>query len=373
MPGGETMNSKERIVVAMSGGVDSSASAILLSEEGYDVVGVAMQVWDYRNHGGNSSKATCCAPADFDDAREIAEKSNFPFYVFDFEESFEDSVINPFIESYLDGLTPNPCLDCNRKVKFGRLRERALSFGASKVATGHFAQIKDKLNGEYGLFTAKDRTKDQSYFLYAIKQEELSKTIFPVGKMQKSEVREYLKTKGFKLASKPESQDICFVSGTVSEFIEKKRGKLPQGDIVNSKGDVIGRHTGIYGYTVGQRKGIGIGSANPLYVLEVDRTDNKIVVGEKDELAKKEFFLNNVNWISGKEPNELVARVKLRYRHEGELCKINNLGNGRVRLEFLENWTAVSPGQAAVFYSVEPDMEGDYEVFGGGIIEKETR
>nr|MBP9837958.1 tRNA 2-thiouridine(34) synthase MnmA [Pseudomonadota bacterium] len=309
----------QRVVVAMSGGVDSCASALLLADQGYSVIGVAMQVWDYQKNGGSSSRATCCAPSDFDDAREIATSRNFPFYVFDFEDSFYDAVIKPFVNSYIAGKTPNPCLDCNRKVKFFQLRERAKSFGADKVATGHYAQIKEKSDGSFGLFTSKDLMKDQSYFLYALNQDDLKTTLFPVGAMTKPEVREILSKNGFEIASKAESQDICFVSTSVSEFVEKESGiAAKKGLIKDEAGNSLGEHQGVYNYTVGQRRGLGVSAKNPLYVLNIDETENQITVGPKDSLERDFFYINEVNWIAGNIPNSPInARVKLRYRHPG--------------------------------------------------------
>ena len=380
------VSEQKTIVVAMSGGVDSSAAACLLAERGHNVIGVAMQVWDYRNHGGNSKRATCCAPADFDDARDVADAKGFPFYVFDFEDSFEEAVINPFVRSYLDGFTPNPCVECNRKVKFKELRRRAASLGYSTVATGHYAQIKELDDRSLGLFTSKDKRKDQSYFLYALTQEELRHTLFPVGGMVKDDVREYLAERSLDVATKAESMDICFVSGSVAEFIEKKSGEKPKsGNIVTTQGEVIGTHEGIHNFTVGQRKGIKGGSPHPLYVLEIDSSTNNVQVGSENELQKREFSVFDINWISGKPPVDAVrSLVKLRYRSEPVLCEIRpsrstidaNSANdarstGNATLHFVNNWTAVSPGQAAVFYSTEPDSEGDYQVLGGGTIGKD--
>lgn len=363
----------EKVVVAMSGGVDSAAAALLLQEQGYDVVGISMQVWDYRRGGGNEKRATCCAPADFEDAREVSRRGEFPYYVFDFEESFEESVINPFVNSYLKGETPNPCVECNRKVKFKELRRRAAALGADYVATGHYAQIKPKSDGTLGLFTSKDTRKDQSYFLFAMTQEELGKTLFPVGAMQKSIVREYLRERGVPvMAEKPESQDICFVSSSVPEFIEKKTGKVPvSGEIRTEDGVVIGEHGGIHQFTVGQRKGLGGGSPHPLFVLQIHPDESAITVGPEEALRREEFFVRDVNWVSGKVPTEpLRSLVKLRYRNAGVPCELSVEPDNRVRGRFLEDWTAVSPGQAAVFYSVEPDSEGDFEVLGGGTLDR---
>lgn len=366
-------NLNERVVVAMSGGVDSAAAALLLREEGYDVVGISMQVWDYRRNGGNSKRATCCAPADFEDAREVSRHGDFPYYVFDFEDSFEEAVINPFIRSYLKGETPNPCVECNRKVKFKELRKRAKTLGAKYVATGHYAQIKDVAGGRLGLFTSTDNRKDQSYFLFAITQEELRETIFPVGNMTKPEVREYLRQKGvMTVAEKSESQDICFVTSSVPEFIEKKTGEKPRsGNILNEQGELLGEHSGIHHFTVGQRKGIMGGAKHPLYVLRIEPDSDEIIVGPEDSLERTEFSVKGINWIRGEAPTKpFESIVKLRYRNRGVRCKVNPISATEANLSFLGEWTAVSPGQAAVFYSLEPDATGHVEVFGGGAISR---
>lgn len=361
---------KEKVVLAMSGGVDSCAAGILLSKAGYEVIGVSMQVWDYKNHGGSSSRATCCSPSDFDDARKISEKFNFPFYVFDFEESFRKEVIDKFVNTYLEGRTPNPCLDCNRKVKFHELRNRGRAFGANKVATGHYARIKEKGDGSLGLYTSKDKDKDQSYFLYALKENELRETMFPVGDMIKEEVREVLRQEGFSIASKAESQDICFVSSSVSDFINKREGVDRSGEIKDSHGKKLGEHSGIYNYTVGQRKGLGVSAPNPLYVLQINPDDNSVVIGDKAELEKEDFYLSDVSFVSNSKPTEpFKAKVKMRYRHEGVDCLVTPLEGERAYVKFLDSWSTVSPGQAGVFYSTELDADGSREVLGGGIIE----
>ena len=366
---------QELVVVAMSGGVDSSAAALLLAENGYSVVGISMQVWDYRKNGGNSTRATCCAPADFDDAREVADARGFPFYVFDFEDSFHDAVIKPFVASYLAGTTPNPCLDCNRKVKFEELRRRGAALGARYVATGHYAQVKPSVTnpGRPGLYTSRDLNKDQSYFLYALTAGQLERTLFPIGGMTKPEVREYLRRQGFGVSEKRESQDICFVSGTVPEFIEREFGKQErQGEIVDSAGAVRGQHEGIHHYTVGQRRGLGVSDKNPLYVLKIDPENNRVEVGSKDELERSEFEVAEMNWIPWQTApaDPFEARVKVRYRHNGVRCRITPQPDGGATMEFLDGWTAVSPGQAAVIYALEADKDGDVEVLGGGIIRR---
>lgn len=366
------MEANERILVAMSGGVDSCAAALKLHRAGHQIIGVAMQVWDYRKNGGNAKRATCCAPADFDDAREVASKYGFPFYVFDFEDSFYEKVIEPFINSYLTGYTPNPCLNCNRHVKFKALRERARALGANKVATGHYAQIARLHDGRYGLFTSLDTEKDQSYFLYAMTQSDLAETLFPVGAMQKTAVREYLDQQRCEVAHKSESQDICFVSGSVGSFVEReKKMQANSGTIVDAAGNTLGQHSGVYHYTIGQRKGLGIAAKNPLYVINIDIDKNEVVVGEKEELKSEAFLVREINWISGDAPaDQIIANVKMRYRHEGVLCKITPIDRTTARLDFVSDWSTVTPGQAAVFYNTEAWEDGSFQVLGGGIIEK---
>ncbi len=359
----------EKIVVAMSGGVDSSAAAMLLHEQGFFVIGVSMQVWDYRKNGGASSRATCCAPSDFNDARSIATTSGFPYYVFDFEDSFQEEVITPFVNEYLRGRTPNPCVECNRKIKFQQLRKRASSFGVETIATGHYARVRKNSDGSAALFTARDETKDQSYFLYSMTQNDLQHTMFPVGEMTKPEVRNYLHSKGLSLSEKKESYDICFVSSSVGEFVKKHTSEDKAGDIVLKDGTKLGSHRGYYQYTIGQRKGLGLSAKNPLYVLRIDAETAEVEVGEKKDLEKASFVVRDVNWISGKTPQEpFTALVKLRYRNAGVRCRIEPRDSETIEAFFLDNWTAVSPGQAAVFYSEQAGKEELRELFGGGVI-----
>lgn len=370
---------EERVIVAMSGGVDSCAAALLLAEAGWQVIGISMQVWDYRKSCSGTSRASCCAPADFEDARAVADRCGFPFYVFDFEDSFDKEVIAPFVESYLHGRTPNPCLDCNRKVKFKLLRERGELLGASLVATGHYAQIKPLPDGKLGLFTGEDREKDQSYFLYALTQQDLCRTLFPVGGMRKTEVRAYLEEKGFRIAQKPESQDICFVSGAVGDFVRERVGAVGLGGkVIDVSGQVLGFHDGYFRYTVGQRRGLGVSAAHPLYVLEVRPDTREVVVGSKDELRHSGFLVASPTWVSDEAPKEpFYGVVKLRYRHQGVRCEIRpqrqvEAENGSsvdvVEVIFENDWTAITPGQAAVFYLDDSDGEGAARVLGGGTI-----
>lgn len=369
---------QELVVVAMSGGVDSSAAALLLQQQGYEVIGVSMQVWDYRASASEGAGKSCCAPGDFQDARRVAALGEFPFYIFDFESSFRQEVVEPFIEAYLSGLTPNPCLDCNRKVKFRDLRRRASSLGAKKVATGHYAQIKALAEGKRGLFSARDQEKDQSYFLYALSQEELSRTLFPVGGMKKSEVREYLASRGLDFGAKEESQDICFIATDVGDFIEAQRGAQAAGEIISNEGRVLGRHQGIHRFTVGQRRGLGVSSEEPLYVLAIDSERNQVIVGKKEELRRESFRVSALSWVAGVAPGEqFEAEVKVRYRHAGIRCMVaikeDAAGSPYAQVKFQNEWSSIAPGQAAVFYRSERDAAGDLQVLGGGIIEAEAQ
>lgn len=366
-------------VVAMSGGVDSSVAALLLHQQGERVLGVSMQVWDYRQHGGSCSKATCCAPSDFNDARRVCAVLGVPYYVFDFEKIFRAKVIDRFVSEYQQGRTPNPCIECNSKVKFAALRERAYSFGAEAVATGHYAKI-DELDGRLRLLRGKDREKDQSYFLYRMKPEELARTKFPLGDLTKPEVRELAKEAGFVTAEKPESQDICFVSGEAWEFVERYSGSAGQGGTIRDReGEVLGSHDGIHRFTVGQRRGIGIGgSRGKLYVLQIDPTTQEVVVGEKAELERDHFYIEDLSWVQQSvaealnKGNSVSGIIQLRHRHEGVPVYISLIGSVdeassseslRAKVSFAKEWATVSPGQAAVLYCID-----NQEVLGGGVV-----
>lgn len=368
--------SNQRVVVAMSGGVDSSVAALLLAREGVEAVGVSMQVWDYRQNGGCSSRATCCSPDDFTDARLVAAKVGIPYYVFDFEKTFRQKVIDKFVDSYLNGITPNPCIECNSRVKFSELRDRARALGADAVATGHYARIVTKPRGDLCLLRGIDRDKDQSYFLYRLSPEELGETIFPVGHLKKDEVRQIAATAGLTTAQKAESQDICFVSGAAHEFVARIAPRKPSpGAIVDLDGGVVGQHDGVHRFTVGQRRGLGLGgSGEPLYVLDIDAETSKVVVGQRRDLERESFRLEECSWVSPALASRVAANqfpiveqgiVQVRSRHAGTAAELTITAKSEATVRFLGPWSAVSPGQAAVFYAAD-----DEEVLGGGTIVK---
>lgn len=331
-----------------------------------------MQVWDYRNHGGASSRATCCAPDDFTDARKVASTIGIPYYVFDFEATFRREVIDKFVASYERGETPNPCVDCNNKVKFRELRERARTFGAPMVATGHYARVVRDESGSH-LLRGVDSAKDQSYFLYGIQPNELTETLFPIGHLTKPEVREIAREAGLVTAEKSESQDICFVSGSAKDFVARI-GRGTKGGVIRSRsGEKLGEHDGIHGFTVGQRRGIGVGgTSEPLYVLAIEPETRDVIVGPKAELEVGEFQVLSPNWIApstrkilsdSSGPNEFKALAQLRHRHPGVPVDVTILPDGSARARFTHEWTPVTPGQAAVFYDLS-----NTEVLGGGTI-----
>lgn len=366
------------VVVAMSGGVDSSVAAHMLSQQGYSLVGVSMQVWDYKKNSGSQSRATCCSPADFCDARMVASSLDFPFYVVDFENTFQQEVIDRFVETYKRGLTPNPCIDCNTKVKFRALRDRARGFGCDYVATGHYARIKQTEHG-FHLLRGKDRDKDQSYFLYTIEQSELAETLFPVGDFTKPEIRELAREVGLVTANKPESQDICFVAGSVSDFVVKIGGAARQkGNFVTKNGVKVGEHTGIHQFTVGQRRGLHLGGfAEPMYVIGLEASTNTVMVGTKDDLKREGFEVEEAHWVSPlfidscsqNKKIETDVIVQVRSRHEGTRARLTVSREGEVDIAWTDEWTPVSPGQAAVFYDLNNE-----EVLGGGrIVGSRTR
>jgi len=363
-----------RIAVAMSGGVDSSTAAAMLHERGEAIVGLTMQLWNQRRlpelHGLGPRQYRCCSLDDVYDARRVAEHFGFPFYVVNFEREFEEAVIRPFVGDYLEGRTPIPCTLCNNHVKFDQLLTTARQIGAEKLATGHYARVRFNADtGRYELLRARDESKDQSYFLFGLKQEQLARTEFPLGELTKQEVREIALRLRVPVAEKPESQEICFVpSGGYVRFIEaylQEQGSAIEdeaGEIVSVAGEVLGRHKGLRHYTVGQRRGLGFAVGRPVYVKEIDRGRNRLIVGEDEELRGKECEVRDVNWIALEGASGRVkARVRIRNRHEAAEAEIEPVGRTGARVTFLQPQRAITPGQAAVFYSGE-------KVLGGGWI-----
>ncbi len=370
-----------KLAVAMSGGVDSSAAAAILKEQGHDLVGFTMQLWNQRrgisvDENGDSLPSRCCSLDDVYDARRVAEELGFPFYVLNLEREFERDVVQPFVRSYLNGETPIPCVSCNSRLKFASLDQLAVSLGCDKVATGHYARVEyDEERKRYRLFRGRNLQKDQSYFLWELTQDQLSRALFPLGEMSKPEVREVAREHSLAVAEKSESQEICFVpDGNYAGFIDRyleSTGSVDQkpgeGEIVDAAGAVVGHHTGIHRYTIGQRRGIGIAAAEPLYVINIDAPRNQVVVGNQDELLGREFTAAGVNWVAFDKPDGPVnAEVRVRYRHTPAAATIRPIENNRVRVIFDEPQRAITPGQATVFF------RGD-EVVGGGWIVKTMR
>jgi tRNA-specific 2-thiouridylase len=364
------------IAVAMSGGVDSSAVAGLLHEQGHELVGLTMQLWNQRRmpelvpEGGSTGR--CCSLDDVYDARRVAQHLGIPYYVVNFEKRFEETVVKPFIDEYLAGRTPIPCTLCNNFVKFDQFLEMAEGVGASKVATGHYARISyDEASGRFQLRRGRDAGKDQTYFLFGLKQSQLARTLFPLGGFTKPEVRELAQRLGLAVASKPDSQEICFVpNGDYAAFIDsyfREQGLPSQqlhGEIVDTAGHVVGEHQGVHHFTVGQRKGLRIAAPEPLYVISTSPSDQRVTVGRNEDLLRVRMFAKEVNWISIEAIKIPVrASVKIRNRHDaaGATLYPTSVEN-RVEVHFDDPQRAVTPGQGAVFY------DGDL-VLGGGWIE----
>jgi tRNA-uridine 2-sulfurtransferase len=362
------------VAIAMSGGVDSSTVASVLLQQGRPVVGLTMQLWNQRRlpelQGDGPAQHRCCSLDDVYDAKRVAQHLNFPHYVVNFEEQFEQRVVRPFVEQYLAGRTPIACTNCNTDVKFEPLLRMARQIGAERLATGHYARIRrDEQTGRYQLLRARDECKDQSYFLWGLTQEQLSRSEFPLGELTKEEVRALARQVNLPVAEKPESMELCFVpNGNYVQFIHaysRESGKPvndQEGDIVTEDGTVIGRHTGVHHYTIGQRKGLGFTTGKPIYVRAIDPEQNRIVVGEDDALRSASFEVEAVNWISIEEPAAPIrAQVKIRHKHEPASAMVEALPDDCARITFDQPQRAITPGQAAVIY------DGDVVLAGGWI------
>ncbi len=369
------MPERDTIAVAMSGGVDSSAVAAMLHAEGHPVIGLTLQLWNQRRLAGREGmpetvQGRCCSIDDVYDARRVAEHLGIPYYLVNAQERFEAEVVRPFVDEYLHGRTPIPCTLCNNHLKFDQLLETARGIGAERIATGHYARNHyDLRRGRWVLSRPADRSKDQTYFLFGLTQEQLSRTLFPLGEMQKPAVRDLAAEQGLELARKPDSQEICFIpGGSYSQFLkaylDEQGREMPElaGELVAPGGEVLGRHEGIHGFTVGQRKGLGISSPEPLYVLKIHPDSHRVEVGPDTALYTKVLRANRLNWVSMAEPAEEVrVSVKIRHRHEPAAATLRMVGEDSVEAVFDDAQRAVTPGQSAVFY------QGD-EVAGGGWI-----
>jgi len=368
--------SSPTIAVAMSGGVDSSAVAAMLRAEGHSLVGLTMQLWNQRRLAGHagmpeSVQGRCCSIDDVYDARRVAEKIGIPYYVVNHEARFERDVVKPFVSEYLAGRTPIPCSLCNNFLKFDEFLVMARQIGAEKIATGHYARVAySEESGRWLLQRPVDRAKDQTYFLFGLTQEQLSRTLFPLGEMTKAEVREIARQHGLASAEKPESQEICFVPGGdykrfIEAYLEEQGEVLPDssGELVTTDGASIGEHAGVHNFTVGQRKGLGVATGSPLYVIQINPADHKVVLGKDEELFSKTLRARDLNWISVEDLREpMRVSVKIRHRHEPAMAWIRKTGDDEVTGTFDEPQRAITPGQAAVFY------DGEIVVGGGWIV-----
>jgi tRNA-uridine 2-sulfurtransferase len=369
----------EKVAIAMSGGVDSSTAALILKKSGYDLIGFSMQLWDQRRSGpteADEKAGRCCSLDDLHDAREVAARLNIPYYVVNFQKEFEDAVVRPFVEDYRCGRTPSPCVLCNSRMKFDHLVRMAEEIQASKIATGHYARIaRDEISGRWLLIRARDENKDQSYFLFELSQSQLAKALFPLGELVKEQVRQIARQHNVLVAEKAESQEICFVpDGDYASFVERYHDGIPEsiqvghslpGNIIDSKGQILGTHAGIHHFTIGQRRGLGIAHSEPLYVLEIRPEDCTVVVGERSLLGKRSCHVQRLNWISIPDLHApLRVTAKIRSRHPAAAAEIFPMEDGSVNVSFDAPQNGISPGQACVFYQGET-------VVGGGWISRD--
>ncbi len=352
----------KKAIIAMSGGVDSSVAAFLMKEKGFDCIGATMKLYDNEDINIDTEK-TCCSLSDIEDARYVAVKLSMPYYVFNFKDKFKEKVIDKFIETYENGGTPNPCIECNRHLKFAKLFERMNELNFDYIVTGHYARIEEK-DGKYFLKKAVDHSKDQSYVLYSLTQEQLSHLILPLGEYQKCEIRDIAEAQGFINARKKDSQDICFVpDGDYAKFIESYSGKsYPKGNFIDKKGNVLGQHNGIIRYTNGQRKGLGVAFGKPMYVADKNIKDNTVTLCTNDELFSSELIAEDFNWIIDEPKNEIKCYARVRYNMKEQPAKVTVLDDGRVKVTFVEPQRAITRGQAVVLYN------DDYVLGGGTII-----
>ncbi len=371
-----TVKDKKRVIVAMSGGVDSSVAAAMLKEEGYDVIGVTMHLWDYYGGEDNTgaTKGGCCTIEDANDARAVADKLGIPFYVLNMEEAFSREVVDYFVDSYLSGETPNPCVKCNQVLKFDVLLRKTLELDGDYLATGHYARIIKDEDGRPGLHKGRDLNKDQSYFLFTMSEDEMGKILFPLGDMTKEETREYARGLGLVTADKSESQEICFVEGgKYGEFIEDRLAEKTKGgtstltltkagDIVTVEGEKLGTHIGLHNYTVGQRKGLNLNNG-PWYVVGLDMASNTLVVGGEDNILSDGLIAKEFHWTNGIPGKDIVLSAKIRYSQTTAMCSFE-IKDDKVVINFTEPQKAVTPGQAIVLY------DGDRVVGGGWIVSK---
>lgn len=356
---------KKKVVVGMSGGVDSSVAAYLLKEQGYEVMGVTMQIWQDEDTQLQEEQGGCCGLSAVDDARRVAYALDIPYYVMNFKSEFKENVMDYFVAEYLQGRTPNPCIACNRYVKWESLLKRSLDIGADYIATGHYAKVEKLSNGRYTLKKSVTAAKDQTYALYNLTQYQLAHTLMPVGEFTKDKIREIAENINLRIANKPDSQEICFIpDNDYASFIKENTDvKIEEGNFVTSKGEILGKHKGITHYTVGQRKGLGLSMGHPVFVTEIRTESNEVVIGNSEEVFGTELFADHLNFMSVEDiEGEMEVTAKIRYSHKGASCTVKKVGEDKVCCTFLEPQRAITPGQAVVFY------DGDYVVGGGTII-----